>query len=123
MMPRSRLRIGASWDCATISRMADSLTARIVASGSRRLKRKAAGSATFQTTWKSMSTTFSSPVSIRPCSSRSPRLTPTSTDRSVVTGITSFVTIGQGAKFRPGSPIEENSPRKSSTDRSSGRTV
>jgi hypothetical protein len=30
------------------------------------------------------------------------------------------VTSGQGAKFRPGLPMEENSPRNSSTDCSSG---
>ncbi len=86
-----------------ISRIADSDTARMVATGSRRLNRNSAGSLMFQTTWKSMSTMFSSPVSISPASE--PRVpTPISSVCSRVTGITSAVTTGQGAKFRPGSP-------------------
>ena len=49
-----------------ISRIADSDTAVIVSTGSARLKTKFSMSPMFQTTWKSMSTMFSSPVSIRP---------------------------------------------------------
>jgi hypothetical protein len=49
--------------------------------------------------------------------------TPISSICSRVTGITSAVTSGHGAKFRPGWPIAENSPRNNSTDCSSGRTV
>ena len=66
MMPRSRLRIGLSSERDTTPRIADSATAWIVDCGSERLKRNCAGSRTFQTTWKAMSTMFSSPVSIRP---------------------------------------------------------
>ena len=39
---------------------------------------------------------------------------------SRVTGSMTKVTSGQGAKLRPGSPMEENLPRNSSTDFSSG---
>ena len=88
MVARSRLRIGASCDWAMISRIADSDTARIVGRGSRRLNRYLAGSEIFQTTWKSMSTTFSSPVSMSPASL--PRWpVPISSVCSRVTGMTS----------------------------------
>ena len=66
MMPRSRLRIGESCERDTTSRIADSATAWMVEVGSERLNRNSAGSRTFQTTWKVMSTMFSSPVSISP---------------------------------------------------------
>ena len=48
---------------------------------------------------------------------------PISSVRSPVTCTTSAVTTGQGAKFRPGLPVAEYSPRNSSTDCSSGATV
>ena len=67
-----------------------------------------------------MSTMFSSVVSIRPLSPLPPK--PISSVCSLVTGITSFETNGQGAKFKPGFPIDENSPRNNSTDCSSGFT-
>ncbi len=89
MTARSRLRIGFSWDRAITSRIADSETARIDCSGSARLNRYLAGSLMFQTTWKSMSTMFSSPVSIRPWSPRlalAPFAVPTSIVFSRVTG-------------------------------------
>jgi hypothetical protein len=77
----------------------------------------------FQTTSKSMSTMFSSVVSIRPSDDAPGRLVPIEIEFSRVTASTSAVTSGQGAKFRPGLPMDENSPRNSSTDCSSGRTV
>ena len=50
---------------------------------------------------------------------------PISSVFSRVTDTISWVTIGQGAKFSPGWPIQSprHSPKVSSTDCSSGRTV
>jgi hypothetical protein len=50
MTPRSRFRIGDSSDRAMMSRIALSLTARMVFSGSARLNRYFSGSEMFQTT-------------------------------------------------------------------------
>ena len=89
-----------------ISRIADSDTARTVACGSRRLNRNFAGSLMFQTTWKSMSTMFSSVVSISPLVAavgRGRRRCPRSARASP--GSPRAVTNGQGAKFRPGLPV------------------
>lgn len=97
----------------------------MVAWGSERLNRNLAGSRTFQTVWKVMSTMFSSPVSIRPAEVPRRVPEPISSVRSPVTWTISRVTTGQGAKFRPGSPMQSpaHSPKVSSTACSSGRTV
>ena len=125
MMPRSRLRIGESCERETTPRIADSATAWMVEVGSERLNRNSAGSRTFQTTWKEMSTMFSSPVSISPAEVPRTVPEPISSVFSRVTWTTSWVTIGQGAKLRPGSPMQSprHSPKVSSTDCSSGRTL
>ena len=51
------------------------------------------------------------------------RPVPTSVVRSSVTGITTFVTTGQGAKFRPGLPVAWYLPNISSIERSFCCTV
>ena len=81
--------IGDRFDAAMISRMTDSETARTVASGSEMLNRKRAGSLTFQTTWKPMSTMLASVVSIRPAPSSLPEPEPIVSVRSVVVPTTS----------------------------------
>lgn len=66
---------------------------------------------------------FWSRVSISPESIGPARPVPISVVRSPETCTTSAVTTGQGAKFRPGSPVPTGLPNSSSTARSSGLTV
>ena len=72
-----------------------------------------------------MSTMFSSPVSINPALVPRTVPEPISSIRSCETGTISWVTTGQGAKFRPGWPMQSprHSPKVSSTDCSGGWTV
>ena len=99
-------KIGASSDLAITSRIADSETACIVSRGCAKLNKNFAGSAIFHTTEKSISTMFSSPVSIKPSSWLDDLLpTPISSVFSLVTVNTSCVMNGHGAKFSPDSPV------------------
>ena len=121
-LARSRFKIGANSDSAITSRIAASEIAITEDSGERSENLKSRAFLTFQTTSKSMSTMFSSVVSIRP-SLPDVRATPIVSVRLVVTSNTSALTSGQGAKFRPSVPMPENSPRNNSIDCCSGRTV
>ena len=96
-LPRPLVRIACSAVLPATSRIALSATAFTASSGSRRLNRYFFASAIRQVTLNSMSTMFSSPVSIRLSSGRSPGLEPPTSMRfRSVTGAFSARSIGKG---------------------------
>jgi hypothetical protein len=125
MMPRSRDRIGDSSERDTTSRIADSDTAWMVERGSERLKRNCAGSRTFQIDLEVDVDDVLVAGQHQAGAGAADRAEPISSTFSRVTWMMSRVTIGQGAKLRPGWPMQSprHSPKVSSTACSSGRTV